>query len=111
MIELGRLRLAKMVSEMEVSMKMMAHQVVSRERAVAVPRGPNAVWLPMPPKVAAISALLPCCSSTTTINTAQTNTSTTAIKATINISLRHPLGETMWCGTWDLNAHDFQRQP
>jgi hypothetical protein len=74
MIELGRLLLAKMVSEIEVSMKMMAHQVVSRERAVAVPRGPNAVWLPMPPKVAAISALLPCCSSTTTIKTAQTNT-------------------------------------
>ena len=44
----------------EVSMKMIAHQVVRRERAVAVPRGPNAVWLPMPPNVAAISALLPC---------------------------------------------------
>src|SRR6202000_1314894 len=66
--------LVKYVSAMDVSMKMMAHQVVSRENAVAVPRGPNAVWLPMPPKVAAISALFPCCRSTTTISTAQTIT-------------------------------------
>ena len=64
---------AKMVREMDVTMKMMAHHVVSRESAVAVPRGPKAVWLPIPPKVAAISALLPCCSSTTTMRTAQTN--------------------------------------
>src|ERR1700736_4002643 len=62
------------VSVIDVSMKMMAHQVVSRENTVAVPRGPKAVWLPIPPKVAAMSALLPCCSSTTTINTAHTIT-------------------------------------
>ena len=66
--------LAKMVSEMEVSMKMMAHQVVTRDSTVAVPRGPKAVWLPIPPKVAAMSALLPCCNSTTTIRMAQTIT-------------------------------------
>jgi len=30
----------------DVSMKMTADQVVARERAVAAPRGPNAVWLP-----------------------------------------------------------------
>src|SRR6478609_6270057 len=66
--------LVRYVSAIEVSMKIMAHQVVNREKTVAVPRGPNAVWLPMPPKVAAISALLPCCSSTTTISTAHTIT-------------------------------------
>src|SRR5579871_4593111 len=62
------------VSPIDVSMKRMAHQVVSRENTVAVPRGPNAVWLPIPPNVAAISALFPCCNSTTTISTAQTIT-------------------------------------
>ena len=62
------------VSAIDVIMKMMAHQVVNREKTVAVPRGPKAVWLPMPPKVAAISALLPCCNNTTTISTAQTIT-------------------------------------
>ena len=59
-IEEGLFLPERIVSEMEVSMKTMAHQVVSRESTVAVPRGPNAVWLPIPPKVAAISALLPC---------------------------------------------------
>jgi hypothetical protein len=67
-------RLARYVSAIEVTMNMMAHHVVRRENTVAVPRGPKAVWLPMPPKVAAISALLPCCSKTTTINTMQTIT-------------------------------------
>ena len=74
---------AKMLSVIEVSMKMIAHHVVTRDRAVAVPRGPNAVWLPIPPKVAAISALLPCCSSTTTIKIAQTITCTMVIKTVI----------------------------
>ena len=66
--------MASRVREMEVSMKMIAHQVVTLESKVAVPRGPNAVWLPAPPKVAAISALLPCCNSTTMIRTAHTST-------------------------------------
>ena len=35
--------LVRYVSAIEVSMKIMAHQVVSRENTVAVPRGPNAV--------------------------------------------------------------------
>jgi hypothetical protein len=65
---------AKMVREMEVSIKITAHQVVTLESRVAVPRGPNAVWLADPPKVAAISALLPCCRSTTRISTAHTMT-------------------------------------
>ena len=31
-------------------MNITAHHVVARERNVAAPRGPNAVWLPDPPK-------------------------------------------------------------
>jgi hypothetical protein len=40
------LRAAKIESVIDVSMKMMADQVVARERTEAAPRGPNAVWLP-----------------------------------------------------------------
>ena len=58
------LRAALMESVIEVTMKMMADQVVARERAVAAPRGPKAVWLPWPPKAAAMSPLLPLCSNT-----------------------------------------------
>src|SRR5215472_120555 len=79
----------KMVREMAVSMKMMAHHVVRRESAVAVPRGPKAICVPAPEKVAAISVPLPCCSSTTTISTAQTNIWTTVIRAMI-ITLENP---------------------
>jgi len=60
-------RTAKIESVIEVTMNKTADQVVALERAVAAPRGPNAVWLPMPPNAAAISPLLPLCSSTTTI--------------------------------------------
>ena len=41
------------------TMNMMAHQVVAFERTLAAPRGPNAVWLPAPPKAPARSAALP----------------------------------------------------
>ena len=57
----------------EVTMKMMADHVVALESAVAAPRGPKAVWLPIPPNAAAISPLFPLCSSTTTIRKKQTN--------------------------------------
>ena len=40
------LRAAKIESVIDVSMKMIADQVVARERTEAAPRGPNAVWLP-----------------------------------------------------------------
>jgi len=60
-------RTAKIESVMEVTMKSTADQVVAFDKAVAAPRGPNAVWLPMPPKAAAMSPLLPLCSSTTMI--------------------------------------------
>src|SRR5438477_3781252 len=58
----------------EVSIKIMAHQVVSRVISVAAPRGPKAVWLPWPPKAAAKSALCPLCTSTTMIKNKQTIT-------------------------------------
>ena len=71
--ELGPARRdAKMESVIEVTMKMMADQVVAFDRAVAAPRGPNAVWLPMPPKAAAMSPLLPLCSNTTMMRKKQT---------------------------------------
>ena len=40
------LRDARIESVIDVSMKIIADQVVARERAEAAPRGPNAVWLP-----------------------------------------------------------------
>src|SRR4029077_13625541 len=55
-------------------MNITAHQVVACESTVAAPRGPNAVWLPAPPKAPARSAALPLCSSTTMIKTRQFST-------------------------------------
>ena len=52
-------------------MNITAHQVVARERNVAAPRGPNAVWLPAPPKAPARSAASPLCSRITIISTRQ----------------------------------------
>jgi hypothetical protein len=59
------------VSAMDVSMNMMAHHVVAFERNVAAPRGPNAVWLPAPPKAPARSAASPLCSMITMISSPQ----------------------------------------
>ena len=39
-------RAAKIESVIDVTIKMIADQVVARERTDAAPRGPNAVWLP-----------------------------------------------------------------
>jgi len=61
-------------SVMDVSMKMIAAQVVALVSTVAAVRVPKAVWLPMPPKAAAMSALLPLCSRTTVMRNAQTTT-------------------------------------
>src|ERR1700733_14011856 len=55
-------------------MKTMAHQVVARDKNVAAPRGPKAVWLPAPPKAPARSAAEPLCSIITIISTKQTST-------------------------------------
>jgi hypothetical protein len=55
-------------------MNITAHHVVACESTEAAPRGPNAVWLPAPPKAPARSAALPLCSNTTTIKTKQFST-------------------------------------
>src|SRR6266446_8697673 len=66
------LREAKIDSVIEVTIKMTADQVVALDKAVAAPRGPKAVWLPIPPNAAAMSPLLPLCSSTTMMRKKQT---------------------------------------
>ncbi len=63
---------AKTDSVIDVTMNNTADQVVAFDSALAAPRGPNAVWLPIPPKAAAISPLLPLCSKTTMIKKKQT---------------------------------------
>ena len=65
-------REAKIDRVIEVTMKMIADQVVALDRIVAEPRGPNAVWLPIPPNAAAMSPLWPLCSSTTMMRKKQT---------------------------------------
>ena len=60
-------RTAKIESVIEVTINNTADQVVALERAVAAPRGPKAVWLPRPPKAAAMSPLFPLCKRTTII--------------------------------------------
>src|SRR3979409_1278136 len=67
-------REAKIESVIEVTMKIIADQVVALVSTVAAPRGPNAVWLPWPPKAAARSPLLPLWRSTTAIRNRQTIT-------------------------------------
>jgi hypothetical protein len=80
-----------MVNAMDVSMNMMAHQVVALERKVAAPRGPNAVWLPAPPKAPARSAASPLCSMITTIKSAQMMMcNVTSIKYTFQPSASRP---------------------
>src|ERR1700687_2759860 len=73
--DVGPVRRAEKIERViDVSMKMIADQVVARERTEAAPRGPNAVWLPCPPKAAARSPLFPLCRSTTAIRNKQTIT-------------------------------------
>ncbi len=74
---------AMIASESEVIMKMTVAHVVALVRTVAAPRGPKAVWLPMPPKAAAISALLPLCNSTTMIRKKQTTMCTIVRRITM----------------------------
>jgi imidazolonepropionase-like amidohydrolase len=53
-----------------------ADAVVAFESSVADPRGPNAVWEPIPPNAPARSAAFPLCNSTTTIRNKQITTCT-----------------------------------
>ena len=67
-----RWREAYTESVIEVTMKMTADHVVALPSKVEELRGPNAVWLPMPPKAEATSPALPLCSSTTMMMKKQT---------------------------------------
>jgi hypothetical protein len=80
-----------MVNAMDVSINMIAHHVVALERNVAAPRGPNAVWLPAPPKAPAKSAASPLCSMITTIKSPQmTMCKVTSMKYTFQPSASRP---------------------
>ena len=67
-----RSRLAKIDKDIEVTMNSTAAQVVALLKIVVAPRGPKAVWLPAPPKAAAMSALCPLCNRTTMMMNRQT---------------------------------------
>jgi len=62
------------VSEIDVMMKIPASQAVALVRRLAAERGPKAVCEPWPPKAAARSALLPCCSRMMMTSNTQTMT-------------------------------------
>jgi len=66
-LECPLVRAVRIESVIEVTIKIMADQVVALVSTVAAPRGPKAVWLPCPPKAAVMSPLLPLCSRTTPI--------------------------------------------
>src|ERR1700680_4201873 len=83
-------REAKTDSVIEVTIKMMADQVVAFDRTVAAPRGPKAVWLPMPPKAAAMSPLFPLCSNTTMMRNKQTAMWTIVINMTMSLTVPQP---------------------
>src|ERR1700727_2075698 len=66
--------MALMESVTDVNMNSTAEMVVALESAVAAPRGPNAAWLPCPPKAAEMSPALPLCKRTTIIRNRHTMT-------------------------------------
>ena len=67
-------RVARIESVRDVTMKRTAEIVVAFDKRVAEPRGPNAVWEPIPPNAPARSAAFPLCSKTTIIRKIQTIT-------------------------------------
>ena len=79
-------RVAMIDSDSEVIMKTTADTVVALDNRVAEPRGPNAVWEPMPPKAPARSAAFPLCNRTTMIKKTQTRTCTIINRIYIAIS-------------------------
>jgi hypothetical protein len=97
------LREAMMESVIEVNMKMTVDQVVALERTVAEPRGPKAVWLPMPPNAAAMSPLLPLCSNTTMMRKKQTIIWTIVISTVSMPVTQFPESISAMCGREDLN--------
>ena len=79
-------REARIESVIEVTIKMTVDQVVALDKAVAAPRGPKAVWLPIPPNAAAMSPLFPLCKSTTMIRKKQTIIWTIVIRIIMPVS-------------------------
>ena len=69
-----RIRFDRIASATEVTINVMASPTVSLDRNVAVPRGPKAVWLPMPPNAPARSAPRALCNKTPRIKTTPTKT-------------------------------------
>ncbi len=67
-------RVARIDRESDVTMNNTADIVVALDNNVADPRGPNAVWDPIPPKAPAKSAALPLCNKTTMIRNMHTIT-------------------------------------
>jgi len=66
-------RLERMDSDTAVTIKTAASTAVAFDKKVAVPRGPKAVWLPMPPKAPAMSVPRELWSSTKKIRTTATS--------------------------------------
>ena len=84
------LRSTRTTNAIAQTINITAHQVVACESTVAAPRGPNAVWLPAPPKAPARSAALPLWSNTTMISTRQFK-----IKKTVSRAGTHRKPTTM----------------
>lgn len=72
-------------SEMDVSINIIVEIVVTLDIIVAEPRGPNAVWEPIPPKAPARSAALPLCRRITTIKNRHTIMCTVVKRIAITI--------------------------
>ncbi len=102
----------------EVIINTMAHQVVARERNVAAPRGPNAVWLPAPPNAPARSAALPLCSMITITSTKHTRTCRVIrigvkrqpidMRATVNRATSELVRRSLRLNKWSQNADGTQ---
>ena len=69
-------RVAMIESEIDVSMKTTVEIVVAFDSKVAEPRGPKAVWEPIPPNAPARSAALPLCKRITIMRNKHTTTCT-----------------------------------
>src|SRR5262249_54081500 len=67
-------RVAIIESVSDVIMNRIAEAVVAFDSSVADPRGPKAVWDPIPPNAPAKSAAFPLCNNTTTIKNRQIST-------------------------------------
>ena len=72
--------------EIEVSIKTTVEIVVAFDSSVAEPRGPKAVWEPIPPNAPARSAALPLCKRITIIRKKHTTTCTIVSKTAITTS-------------------------